>query len=418
MKKSFFAAAALLITACFAIPAAAETFTTSDGVLSIELPDEKWKEMEDPAKWIALSDGSNILTIDHFSNGEKLPDMTVADDHYVNVYQGVFSTQNEVFIITGSVVDADKIPEITKMILSAKVLKYDTKKAVKKEDQPSVSEFSVAAVDKTMYVTADGLNVRAGCSTDDQILGSLGIGTAVQVKGIVQRNGEDYGWVQIAYGSGTGYVSASFLSDKEPEQKKDPETAYTGNVKTVYGEDGTAVTLYESTDGNWYDKSGTTYIRLSDDLFGVKDGNKRLTTYPPSGDTGASVTVYDETGATRTLYEGSDGLWRDRAGKAFTWITDNELQAYEGMEHVYTYDITQVTNDYNPEDYNQDNNQDNQDSGSQANGVVTAYDEMGTAVTLYENADGYWYDNDGTAYIRHSDTDFQVNEGNKHLTVY
>ena len=49
---------------------------------------------------------------------------------------------------------------------------------------------------------------------------------------------------------------------------------------------------------------------------------------------------------------------------------------------------------------------------------MTAYDENGTAVTLYESTDGYWYDSEGTAYIRHSDTDFQVNEGNKHLTVY
>ena len=238
MKKAVFAVLALSFAACLSMPAAAEVFTTPDGVLSIELPNENWKEMEDSTKWISLSDGSNVLTIDHFSNGEKLPDMTVADDHYVNVYQAVFSTQNEVFVITGSVVDAARIPEVVNMIASSKVLKYDTKLAVRKENAPAVSEFSVLPVDKTLYVTAAGLNVRAGCSTDDQILGSFGHGAAVRVTGVVQRNGADYGWYQVSYGNGTGYVSSGFLSETAPEQKAEStasaDITYSGSVKTVY----------------------------------------------------------------------------------------------------------------------------------------------------------------------------------------
>ena len=359
MKKAILAAMAVSFAACLAVPAAAETFTTSDGVLSIELPDESWKEMEDSTKWIVLSDGGNIVTIDHFSNGEKLPDMAVADDHYVNVYQAVFSTQNEVFIITGSVVDAEKIPDVANMILSTKVLKYNTKLAVRKEEPaPAAGEFTTVPVDKTMYVAADGLNVRAGCSTDDQILGSFGSGAAVHVTGVVQKNGADYGWYQVSYGNGIGYVSAGFLSDNAPAQKKEADTAssettYSGSVKTVYGEDGSVMTLYEALDGFWYDKSGTAYTRL----------------------------------------------------------TDYEFQVYEGNKRVFTYDITEVTNDYNPEDYSQDYN-------DVSDGVVTAYGEDGSAVTLYEASDGYWYDREGTAYIKHSDNDFQVSDGNKHLTVW
>ena len=357
MKKAVFAVLAVSLAACLSIPAAAETFTTSDGVLSIELPNENWKEMEDSTKWIVLSDGGNVVTIDHFSNGEKLPDMTIADDHYVNVYQAVFSTQNEVFIITGSVVDAEKIPEIANMIMSAKVLIYNTKLAIRKEDTPTVSEFSIVPTDKTMYVISDGLNVRAGCSTDDQILGSFGNGAAVHVLGVVQRNGADYGWYQVSYGSGTGYVSSSFLSDTAPEQKTETtasaNTTYSGSVKTVYAEDGSVYTLYEAMDGFWYDRSGTAYTRIS----------------------------------------------------------ENEFQVYEGNKRVFTYDITGVTNDYVSEDYSQE-------SGDSSPGYVTAYGEDGSAVTLYESTDGYWYDREGTAYIRHSDSDFQVVDGNKHLTVY
>ena len=358
MKKSIIAVIAVSFAAFLSVPAAAETFTSSDGVISIELPNENWKEIEDSNKWIALSDGGNVLTIDHFSNGENLPEMTVADEHYVNTYQAVFTTQNEVFIITGYVVDPEKTPEISNMIISAKVLKYDTKTAIKKEATSSASEFSISPVDKTMYVTTDGLNVRTGCSTDEKILGAFEYGASVHVTGIVQKNGADYGWYQVSYGGGTGYVSANFLSDSAPENKQGKDStsdkaSYTGSVKTVY----------------------------------------------------------DESGASFALYEGMDGLWYDKDGTAYTRLTDYEFQVYEGNKHVFTYDITQITNDYVPGD--EDTSGVGADSQS-----VTAYDENGDAVTLYSARDGFWYDEDGTAYTRHSATDFQVYEGNKHLTVY
>ena len=97
MKKTVIAVMALTCAALLSVPAAAETetktYTTSDGVLSIELSNDTWKQVEDPTKWVVLSDGDDVITIEHYSNGEKLPEMTVADDHYVNVYQAVVSTK-------------------------------------------------------------------------------------------------------------------------------------------------------------------------------------------------------------------------------------------------------------------------------------------------------------------------------------
>ena len=49
---------------------------------------------------------------------------------------------------------------------------------------------------------------------------------------------------------------------------------------------------------------------------------------------------------------------------------------------------------------------------------VNVYDEIGNVFTLSERTDGMWCDKDCTRYTRHSATDFQVYEGNKHLTVY
>jgi len=48
---------------------------------------------------------------------------------------------------------------------------------------------------------------------------------------------------------------------------------------------------------------------------------------------------------------------------------------------------------------------------------VTAYDEYGNAFTLYESSDGYWREEDGTTYVKLSDTEFQRYEGTKRLTV-
>ena len=48
---------------------------------------------------------------------------------------------------------------------------------------------------------------------------------------------------------------------------------------TAYDEEGTAVTLHESTDGFWYDSDGTPYTRHSATDFQVYEGNKHLTVY-------------------------------------------------------------------------------------------------------------------------------------------
>ena len=341
-KRSVILALAAAAALCFGMAAQAETFTSADGVLSIDLPSESWKEMVDPSKWIVLSDGSNTITIEHLANGEKLPDMTVADEHYVNVYQAVFSTQNEVFIITGSVVDAAKIPEIANAIVSAKVLRYDTKLKVQAQQQVSASDFSVVAADKTMYVSSEGLNVRSGCSTDDPIIGAFAYGSSVRVTGVIQKNGADFGWYQVEYNGGTGYVSSAYLSDTAPAAKtgkKDQSgITFTGTATTVYAMDGTAITIYKATDGNWYDVNGTKFTWLSDYQLS-NDGGDSFTTNKPASSSGitpvSSITAYWLNGNAETLTLYSDGnyyssgwvMYIDAGGGAYAGADGTTLYA-------------------------------------------------------------------------------------------
>lgn len=62
----------------------------------------------------------------------------------------------------------------------------------------------------TMYVTASSLNVRKGAGTGYGILGTVKKGTAVAVRKTAD------GWHQINYGSGTGWVSAKYISKTKP----------------------------------------------------------------------------------------------------------------------------------------------------------------------------------------------------------
>ena len=301
--------------------AEANTFTTENGVLSIALPSESWKEIADPAKWVVLSNGVDTITVEHYANGEKLPDIAVADPHYTNVYEAIYSTQNEVFLITGYVANQESIEDITKAIMSVKVLKYNTKQAVKK-DTVDAKQFTIREINKTYYVNADGVNVRSGCSVSDPIIGGLNKGNSVNVRGAVQYNGADYGWYQIDFNQGTGYVAKDFLSETAPADAAEA-IIYTGNVMTIYDEAGKAITVYEANDGYWYDKSGTKYLEVGDGSVFVIYGNesRSFSIYNPannSGYTGASVTVYDANNYAITIYEMQDGTWWDNNGNKYT----------------------------------------------------------------------------------------------------
>ena len=84
------------------------------------------------------------------------------------------------------------------LVLSAKVV----------EDKPAASDVTVTDAQKTMYVSADKLNVRASWSSDSTLLGTITKSTAVTVTGTCSN-----GWIRISYNGSTAYVSGSYLTD-------------------------------------------------------------------------------------------------------------------------------------------------------------------------------------------------------------
>lgn len=64
---------------------------------------------------------------------------------------------------------------------------------------------SETAASGTMLTVTEGCNVRAGASTDDEVIGGLEAGTQVE------KLGQEGEWVQIDYDGQTGYVHSSLL---------------------------------------------------------------------------------------------------------------------------------------------------------------------------------------------------------------
>jgi len=85
-------------------------------------------------------------------------------------------------------------------VLSAKVV----------DDSGSSTNVTVTNVSKTMYVTADTLNVRDAWSSGGTLVGTLKKGASVTVTGTCSN-----GWVRIKYSGFTAYVSGSYLSDTQ-----------------------------------------------------------------------------------------------------------------------------------------------------------------------------------------------------------
>ena len=279
--KSLLIGAALAAAVFTATFASAATFTTGDGVLSIETPSESWQQLSDPNYWFAVSDGANTITVDHLGNGESLPTVQVANANFPAVYQAFVSTQNEVFVVKGLAKSNESLQTLMETINTIKVLKFDTKKAVA-TPAPQASEFALRAINATYYVISDELNVRTGCSTDNALIGVLSYGDEVNVLGMVTKNGADYGWYQIQYAGTNAYVSASFLSDKKPsgsaqssDEGKKQETENTAGASsenyekmTVYAEDGRSASIfYVTSSGLWMTDDGTIFNPMAGSLY-------------------------------------------------------------------------------------------------------------------------------------------------------
>ena len=232
----------------------AKVYETQDGVLKIAAPtdNDKWVVIQDDRHWFTLSDGTDVIAVDHYANGDSIPEPEFADDAFVEIYQTYYSTKNEIFVITGKVTVAGDMPFVKDAVNSFEVLKYDTK-----TKNGTQSAYDLKAIGATMYCTAqDGVHVRADYSTDSAVIGEIAYGEAVNVNGEITKDGAGTGWYQIQYSNGVAYVWKDWFDVNQPAV--DP--VWTGDVMTIYSYDGSMTKdIYFYTDGVWRDDAGITY---------------------------------------------------------------------------------------------------------------------------------------------------------------
>ena len=251
-------AAAMILTASLVIPVFAEeaaqtesaapaeaaknTFVSEDGVLSIDLPDNTWAEIQDPTSWIVLSNGADQITIDHFSNGDVLPAIATADSRFVNTLTAAYSTQNEVFVAKGFVTAPEKQEAVNASLLSIKILKYDTKQAV-----------ASTPANQASTTTAQGPDPNVPYET--YLVYSQGSGRPVTITGNSGVFIDSEGITYYAMGNGMfADVYGAYYTTWQPESAPDTEV-----IGLVSDGSGRPVTIMENEDGTYTDQDGNQY---------------------------------------------------------------------------------------------------------------------------------------------------------------
>ena len=376
-----------MVFACAAAPAEGVTaaaaqpivYQTADGVLSIQLPGTGWAVLADPNYWFAMTDGDDVITISHLSNGEALPPVAVADSEYAAVCHAYVSTENEVFVIKGCAVSQDSLKDIMLALSTVKILKYNTKRAINTAGAGTAADrLVVDPHNAVLYSISDHLNVRTDCTTDARKLGFLTYGQPVVTNGIVRLNGRDYGWYRISYNGRMGYVSAKFLSTVAPRQQQSKSFR-------VYAENGAAVSIRDVGSGYYEDDHGHSYRYLHGSLYYRSDNDTTYSQDPTYWtryqNAAEAFWVYSKDGGAVQIYSAADGNYRDAAGNTYFLNAGN-------VYYCHDMDV-----EYSPDP--------NHWAGAQ-NEVYTSfpvYGEDGTRASIHwSQRDAAYLDEDGTTY--------------------
>ncbi len=139
---------------------------------------------------------------------------------------------------------------------------------------------------KTLYITANSLNVRSAPSTSASIIGSLKKGDSVQATALSN------GWYTIVFSGMTGYISADYVSETAPATGK---TIYMTVDVTVYAAPKTSATKL----GTLEKGASATATALVDGWYTIQYNNtagfissQYATTTPPSS--GSSTPTFTD----------------------------------------------------------------------------------------------------------------------------
>ena len=172
-----------------------------------------------------------------------------------------------------------------------------------------INTFILCVVTRVLMGLLVGFVYRAVSRADHKgfvstLIGSLENGTPVKVTGAVQRDGNDYGWYQIAFNNGSGFVSADYLTTTAPSAAAPGASAQpSGNTGAASGSSGNTSSNTSAAEAGGSEES-TTYLVYS-------QGSGR-----PVNITGSNGVYYDGEG--NVYYAAGGGNFADNSGAYYT----------------------------------------------------------------------------------------------------
>ena len=162
--------------------------------------------------------------------------------------------------------------------ITVSFLNNSVKKFYSKSFSVSVKNNATPA---TYYVKTNGANltVRSGPSTGYTSLGKLSNGTAVSVYSISN------GWAKIKFGSGTGYVSAAYLSKTKPDNNNTTSYCKPVSVNSAYFRS-------KSDDNGWFGYHDVNGVSIGTSVYAIADGTAQFRQSYRTDSSGKYLTSY------------------------------------------------------------------------------------------------------------------------------
>ncbi|MEY8427786.1 hypothetical protein AALA00_08745 [Lachnospiraceae bacterium 46-15] len=347
-----------------------ETYTSKDRSVSINLPDDTWKNTKDKDGTLAFEAPEGSITVSHISGSEvasvKLP-----------------ATKEEVLDnLTASGKNADNY-EVTEFRKSSAGTMDQYRTTIKCSDTEEDYSYSVGydIVTTTDIYSVTGLIK----SEDEEVLEA--VKTAVESFKVLKKSSKTKKDTTSTGQTGSGQGS----------------TTQTGTSMVIYDSNGNPITVTKNASGVWSDSSGKTYEMQE---YGVMGSDGYWYTYASSssgnntdnsndnnnGNNDNSGTNNDgNNGASGTTPQPSTGTdssgFYDQSGNYIPVTKDkngNWVDAYGTVYYFGDDGVTDNAGNYYP-----------YKDSSEATGF---YDDKGNYITVTKDSNGNWVDSSGAKY--------------------
>lgn len=181
----------------------------------------RYQPIETAAQTAAQTAGAETAGVE--TGPETTPEYTVAEAALdcTTIETGSEATPEYTVAETAS----GTTPEYTELEMTHDTAPEHTEPETLPETTPSETTPAYTAVDETVYVTGDHVNVRASSDTQSEVVANVSRGTSVK------RIGYNDEWSKVLYEGKECYISSRFLSLEEPETRAAGTAVAEGEVR-------------------------------------------------------------------------------------------------------------------------------------------------------------------------------------------